>query len=834
VALISRDLWLRVEPLLTAALEMPESERVAWLDGLDTTQPEAAALLRKLVEADRRADRDRALETVPRLAPAPPWSSSHVPGERIGPFELICPLGHGGMGEVWLARQADGRVERNIALKLPALNQRSEVWRERFQRERDILAKLEHAHIARLYDAGVTGTGQPWLAMEFVEGQSLSEYVASRSLSIPERLALFRQVLAAVAHAHRHLVVHRDLKPANILIDASGQVKLLDFGIAKLVDEGAAEASGDLTRLGGRVMTLRYAAPEQVAAGGITTATDIYALGVILHELVTGLSPYRAVREGKPLTDVMLLQEEIAVPHASGDLDAIMLKALRRDPAARYASVEQFDEDILAHLEKRPVKARAGTWRYLAGRFALRHKLPLATAAAVLVTLIAGLVMADRERRVAVGERARAEKHFASVRKLANTFIFDVHREIETLPGSLKAREMLVATSLEYLDALAGEAGNDPALMYEMAAAYRNIGNIQGQPGAANTGDIAASIANFEKAKSLFVELERVRPDDVARMREHRALSYALARAYFLKSDPRWRAEIDETVRIAGRITSRPGASINDRSLAAISTGERAHLTGLATGTTPELMATLAGAIAVLEGLVREAPDDFELRKSLVGLYTRAAKALAQAPTLEEALAYLRKAVALAGQQPADPRIQSHEEIVLLAELLTLLGKYAEAEQVIGEARRLSEAAIAADPSNPTLLADHIGILGDAGKIALRLGDPARAARLTREALALRSRLPAAVLKTRDARMGAAFMKFELGYALLASAGPAAGDRHARLAILREARGLFAEVAVFIEENRAEKLMVILDESQKEFEAAVRNCDEAIAKLTPA
>jgi eukaryotic-like serine/threonine-protein kinase len=832
--LISPDLWLRVEPLLTAALEMPESERGAWLDGLEATQPEAAALLRKLVDADQRAERDRALETVPRLAPAAPWSSSHVPGERIGPFELIRPLGHGGMGEVWLARQADGRLERNIALKLPAVNQRSEVWRERFQRERDILAKLEHPHIARLYDAGVTDAGQPWLAMEFVEGESLSDYVASRSPSVPERLALFRQVLAAVAHAHRHLVVHRDLKPANILIDASGQVKLLDFGIAKLVDEGATDASSDLTRLGGRVMTLRYAAPEQVAAGVITTATDIYALGVVLHELLTGLSPYRAVREGKPLTDVMLLQEEIAVPRISGDLDAIVLKALRRDPAARYPSVEQFDDDILAHLDKRPVKARAGTWRYLAGRFAVRHKLPLATAAAILVTLVAGLVMADRERRVAVAEKARAEKHFASVRKLANTFIFDVHREIETLPGSLKAREMLVATSLEYLDALAGEAGKDPALMYEIAAAYRNIGNIQGQPGAANTGDIGASIANFEKAKGLFMELEKVRPDDVARMREHRKLSYSLARAYFLKPDPRWRAEIDETVRIAERISARPGAPANDRSLVAVSKAERASLTSLTTGSTPELKATLAGAIAILEPLVREAPDDLELRKSLVGLYTRAGKALARAPTLEEALAYFRKAVALAGQQPADPRIQSHEEIVLLAEVLTFLGKYGEAEKAIGEARRLNEAAMAADPSNPTLLADHIGILGDAGKIALRLGDPARAARLGREALALRSRLPAAVLKTRDARMGAAIMKFELGYALLASAGPAAGDRNKRLAILREARALFAEVAVFIEENRAEKLMVIPDEAQKEFDAAVRNCDKAIARLSPA
>jgi tRNA A-37 threonylcarbamoyl transferase component Bud32/tetratricopeptide (TPR) repeat protein len=842
---LSRDLWLQVEPLLTTALDMELSARPEWLARIEATHPEAAPILRRMLESDARAERSRELETVPRLAPAPEWKSAYGAGARIGPFEIIRPLGHGGMGEVWLARQADGRVERVVALKLPALSQQGEVWRERFRRERDILARLEHPHIARLYDAGVTDAGQPWLAMEFVEGPSLSEHMASRSLSIAERLALFRQVLAAVAHAHRHLVVHRDLKPANILVDASGQVKLLDFGIAKLVDEAdAANAAADLTRMGGRVMTLRYAAPEQVAAGDITTATDIYALGVILHEMLTGLSPYRAVREGKPLTDVMLLREEAALPSGlvakppawrlAGDLDAIILKAMRRDPAHRYASVELFDADILAHLEKRPVRARVGTWRYLAGRFAVRRKLPLAMAAAVLVTLLAGLVMAERERRVAVAEKARAERHFASVRKLANTFIFDVHREIETLPGSLKAREMLIATSLEYLDALAGETGKDPGLMYEMAVAYRNIGNIQGQPGAANKGDIAASIANFEKARGLFIELEKLKPDDLARMRQHRALSYALARAYFLAQDPRWRAEIDKGVKIAERLSARPGASPSDRSLVAITRGERVHLQSLISDPNPESAAEMAAALAILEPLVREAPDDLELRRSLVGMYARAAKLVGQNPTLEEAVVYLRKAIALAGKPPVDPRIQTHEETMLLAAALNLLGKYGEAEEAFGQARRLSEAAIAADPSNPNLLVEHIRIVAGSARVALKVGDPARAARLNREALALSSRLPPALLKTRDLRIDVAYTKANLGIALVASAGPSAGDRGKRLAMLHEARALLAEVAVFVAENRVEKFMVISDQDMKEYEDAVRGCDEGIARLAPA
>jgi tetratricopeptide (TPR) repeat protein len=288
-------------------------------------------------------------------------------------------------------------------------------------------------------------------------------------------------------------------------------------------------------------------------------------------------------------------------------------------------------------------------------------------------------------------------------------------------------------------------------------------------------------------------------------------------------------------VRIAERIASRPGASANDRSLVAISAGEKAQLTMLVTGSTPEIVATLAGAVAILEPLVREAPDDFELRKSLAASYMRIAKALVETPgKLEESIAYLRKAVALAGQKPADPRIQSHEEMVLLAEVLTIAGKHGEAEQVISEALRLNEAAMAADPSNLTLVADHLNILADTAKLALQLGDAPRAVRMYREALVLTARLPAEVLKTRDARMNVALTKYGLGSALLGSAGPAAGDRNRRLAILREARSLFADVAVFIGENRAERIMVIPDDQMKEFEAAVRSCDEAIARLTAA
>lgn len=527
---ISPELWRQIDPLLTEALDQEGDTREAWLLNLEQTRPELTALLRQMLARHDRAQRTLEMETGPKLASGPPVTSDFSAGQRIGPFTLIRMLGRGGMGEVWLARQVDGRVEREVALKLPTTYLHGEVWRERFRRERDILAKLAHPNIARLFDAGVSeeehSRGQPYLAMEYIEGESLTEYVTARQLPLVERLRLFRQILAAVAHAHRHLVVHRDLKPANILIDKSSQVKLLDFGIAKLVDEDTTQANAELTRLGGRVMTIRYAAPEQVSDGLISTATDIYALGVVLHELLTGLSPHRLVREGRALTEAALMGEDPSLPSSlalggaaaverdlasakllsrqiSGDLDAILLKAMRRNPLHRYASVERFDEDIHNHLDHRPVKARAGTWRYLAGRFAVRNRLPLVAASVVVLTMIAGVVMVEYARRDAVAQKERAERHFNSVRQLANSLIFDVHDQISNLAGSTRAKQALVENATKYLTQLTAETGDDAVLRQELAQAYLRLGMIQGQFSKQNIGKPQEALSSFDLAITL-------------------------------------------------------------------------------------------------------------------------------------------------------------------------------------------------------------------------------------------------------------------------------------------------------------------------------------------
>ena len=862
---VTAPLWNEVGPLLSAALDLDDAARGAWLAGIDHAHPHAAPLLRRMLLAHERAQRSGELESAPRLVGAP-WSSAYAAGNPIGPFELVRPLGHGGMGEVWLARQADGRVRREVALKLPAVLHQGEVWRERFRRERDILARLEHPHIARFYDAGVADSGQPWLAMEHVAGTTLMAHVASRPHTLAERLALFRQVLSAVAHAHRHLVVHRDIKPANVLVDAAGQVKLLDFGIAKLLEEGTqSDASGELTRLGGRVMTLRYAAPEQVAEGSITTATDIYALGVMLHEIVTGLSPYRAVRDGKALTEAALLDQHSTMPSRlslaadfalqcgfatprklartlAGDLDAIVLKAMRRDPGERYESVALFDADVAAYLQRRPVKARAGTWRYLGGRFASRNKLPLALATTVLVTLVAGLVVAETERRGAVAEKARAERHFASVRKLANTLIFDVHAKIENLPGSLAAREMLIATSLEYLDALAAEPGRDPALLLEVASAYRSIASIQGQPRSANRGKLPAAIANLEKSNGLLAELERLRPGDLAAAREHGKTSYSLALAYYQATDPRWQAEMRRTVALAGQVAGAPGASRDDRALLAFVTGRQAQMVTLATGRTAETEATLLGAIAVLEGLGREAGAAGGPREHLMLLYGNAGVMLAgpgrSPPRVQEAIAFLEKSHALAralrAETPGDARRQAFERLATmqLARQLATQGELRRANALMSEVAALVEEMAARDPDDVSLATSRLEILVGAADIANRLGEHPRAIRMSREVLASAAKLPKESLRTREVRIQVPEAKVVLGYALLATAEAGTRDRDRSVAQLLEARALFGEVARYLEEVAAEpSLGAVPEHKLREFAQARARCERALERL---
>jgi len=837
---ISRELWQQLDPLLTDALEMRADEREAWFAELEKTQPQLTPLLRRMLAAHDRAERSQELETVPKLAPRPPASSSYLAGTRVGPFRLLRLLGRGGMGEVWLASQEDGRVERQVALKLPAIQLQSDVWRERFRRERDILARLTHANIARLFDAGVSeekgSEGQPYLAMEYVEGSSLGEHVASRQSPLAARLALFRQILAAVAHAHRHLVVHRDLKPANILIDAGGQVKLLDFGIAKLLDdELAANTAAALTQLGGRVMTLRYAAPEQVADGAISTATDVYALGVILHELMAGTSPYRAVREGRPLTESLLLAEQPVLPSAlaaaasadsiaaeralpsaralshmlSGDIDAIILKALRRNPADRYTTADQFDDDIARYLDRRPVKARAGTWRYLAGRFVVRHKLPIATGVAVILTMAAGLVLVEQQRRTAVAERERAERHFASVRQLANAFVFDVHGEIENLAGSLKARQKLVGTALQYLDSLAGEASHDTGLALEVATAYRKLAEIKGDGRGAHLGEARSARENATRAAALLETVERREPGNIEVLREHRVLALLLGRLALESGDAAGVAQSQRAADIAERITQLPGATLDDRRNLGATLAEYGGILAIVKDDQAAAAGQLARAMDQLEKVTALNPADLRARADLAYACERAAtvaQLTGDARQLPRAIALFDKSIAatesLVRQDPAN-----------LLYTQKLVSRYNNAAQAALKARdarsardkaakalALLERLYTADSTNVANSTMWVPVLATASEAEIAGGNFAQAVWLSQQAIERDARLPKEVRTGLIVRENLSNAWRPLGKARCALASARGTPAGERANALREGRSYLAQSRAFKQE----------------------------------
>jgi eukaryotic-like serine/threonine-protein kinase len=452
---ISAPDWQQAFKLLDAALEIPAAERVAWLKNLGPEHAHLQPALAELLEQHAALETESFLQSLPAftnvdLLPGDAASStlsgqSGGLGDKrlgelkadvsIGPYRLIRELGVGGMGAVWLAERSDGSLKRTVALKLPHAGPFQRQLAERFDRERDILAALTHPNIARLYDAGAGITGQPYLALEYVEGLPLTEYCTSKNLGVRERLELFGQVLSAVQYAHNNLVLHRDLKPSNILVTATGTVSLLDFGIAKFMT-GATTSETALTELTGRAMTPDYASPEQIAGAPISTSSDVYSLGVVLYELLTGVRPYKLKRGTRgELEDAILAVDAIrpsqmmrqrtgvhdtvmfkTAKQLDGDLDTVCLKALKKKPEERYATVAAFANDITRWLNGYPIETRSdGSW-YVVRKYVARHRTVVVLSSLALFAMVAGTVVsviqaqrASAEAEVAREQSARAQ-----------------------------------------------------------------------------------------------------------------------------------------------------------------------------------------------------------------------------------------------------------------------------------------------------------------------------------------------------------------------------------------------------------------------------------------
>jgi serine/threonine protein kinase len=564
--MMSKPNWEAGKELFHEAIDLTPAEREAFL----SENCQDKKLRREVEELLLNYEESEDFIKEPAIIGLGLFSSNKTRiGEKIGRYEIVSEIGRGGMGVVYEASRHDD-FEQKVALKIIKRGMDTDFILKRFQTERQILAGLNHPNIARLHDGGTTDDGLPYFVMEFIEGQPFLKFCDSHSLKVEERLKLFREVCSAVSYAHQNLIVHRDLKPSNILITAQGTPKLLDFGIAKIINpesEGLTAPTDDLAR----IFTPEYASPEQIRGERITTSSDVYSLGVILYELLSGKNPFRRKNQTphqwmqeicetvpeKP-SDVMTRRRGDAetnedskegskgsrgkthppspIPNPKllrGDLDNIIIKALKKEVSRRYYSVEQFSEDIRRHLEGLPVIAQTDSVRYRLQKFAKRHRVGVFAGGLIFLSLLTGISATAWEAYRANLERAKAENRFNDVRKLANSVLFEYHDGIAKLAGSTAIREKMVKDALEYLDDLSAENEIDSNLKSELAQAYVKVGDVQGNPYQSNLGNLEGAIASYQKALAIMDDLLRSNPTDLQ-------LKAELAKIYSSLGDVNW------------------------------------------------------------------------------------------------------------------------------------------------------------------------------------------------------------------------------------------------------------------------------------------------------
>ena len=748
-----RERWQRVKQLLDEAIGINAADRSSFLERTCAGDSDLRREVESLLSSHEQAGTNFLKNPVVDLKTAAKASEPRA-GRRIGVYQVLEEIGRGGMGEVYRAVRADGQYTKEVAIKLVRGGGDSHSLLERFRNERQILASLDHPNIARLLDGGTDEGGAPYLVMELIEGARIDTYCDEHRLTITERLRLFAHVCEAVQFAHQRLVIHRDIKPSNVLVTKEATPKLLDFGIAKLLDPATSEQT-TMTQ----AMTPDYASPEQIRGEPITTASDVYSLGVVLYQLLTGRSPYpgdtrsahelaRAICDtepGRPSTVVSRPQTRGDAKNASdpgqasltregspaklqrrlaGDLDAILLMALRKEPARRYGSVEQFAEDIQRHLEGRPVRARKGSWSYRAEKFVRRHKVGMAAAAVVLLAIAGGVGATVREARIAQANARRAQKRFDDVRKLANSILFEVHDSIQHLAGSTPARELIVKRALEYLDSLSQEAGTDMSLRRELAFAYEKVGNVQGAPNRDNLGNFSGALESFRKAVAIREGLVQAAPNDAEFQTE-------LARDY---------GEIGDIVGAMGDLKQalenyRKGSAI----LAAIrKPGSKTRVEmqlldgryGDALASSGELdkaVETYQHAVTLTRELAHENPSDRESKRDEAVADIHLGDGYSQMGRLEDALASYRASLEILTSLVTEDNAQSRRDVGVaearLTDVLEKLGKYREA--LVFRKKDVAEdlVAVRADPANVTARRDACVDYYKLAHLQLLMGD---------------------------------------------------------------------------------------------------------------
>lgn len=764
---MQREEFSELRAQFEALLAEPPSQRNHFLESVAQSNPVLAEELRRMLAAH-----DRTTGLIDHPAAVSVAGALIGPGMQLGAYRLEKELGRGGMGVVFEATRADGSFEKRVAIKILRHDHLDNLFVRRFEDERRILAQLDHPHIASILDAGTTAGGDPHFVMEFVDGIPITTYCTLHNLSVRRRLDLFLQICDAVEHAHRHLTVHRDLKPSNILVTEAGAVKLLDFGIAKLLDPELSSGAETVA-----LLTPEYASPEQIRRQAITTSTDIFALGILLYEILTGQHPFR--KKGQLAHEVMraIVEDDPPPPRLGSELDAIVLTALHKDPSWRYPSVAQLADDIGRYKRGWPVLAKGNGAAYRLGKFARRQWLPLTAAALLIVVLMAGIFatrrqaqaaeqaravadqqkaiaqqnqkIADQQRRLAEArtleaesERAKAQERYRQVRTLAASLLFDLHDGIRDLAGASTARRLIVTKAQQQLQLLSAGSEDDPEIQRDLAAAYERMGELRVDPAQPAKVNAAAALDAYRRAVAIRRKIvARFGNQTASRAKDRRDLALSLSK---LGDGEVMAADMDKALAAYQESWIIAKSQGDARTLGTVD--DRRCIAFLTAGNTAKALEACQEAIATLDPLAKSAPGDAEIQRLIATTQASYANALRLARKPQDAGQQARLSVAsfdrLEALAPsnAEYRRLASSAGTILALSLAATGDNAGSQAAFRKAVASMEIAIEIDPADlgsPLRLA--VTLLAFSRRLQ-QTGDRTSAHKTAEDALALLER----------------------------------------------------------------------------------------------
>ena len=803
--------WGRIKEIFSAALEREPTQRAAFIELASGDDGDLRAEVSSLLDAHETAGDFIEEEAAQRIGLANESAGKDWIGRRLGPYRIVGEAGRGGMSQVFKAVRDDQQYEKQVAIKLLKPGLDTESLLRRFKAERQILAQLSHPNIAHLLDGGATEDGAPYLVMEYIEGKPIDMYCDELQLGVNERLDLFRALCSAVHYVHQHLMVHGDLKGGNVLVTPQGVVKLLDFGIAKLLSPSPASGREEPRATTFLALTPEYASPEQIRGEPITTASDIYSLGVVLYRLLSGALPYKATGSTTWALAKQICEHDPQPPSVTadeattgygrfaktlrGDLDNVVLKALKKAPEERYPSADELAEDLRRYLRGFPVTARPDTTGYRVRKFAQRHKSAAVAAGLFVAALIAGIATTSWQAHRADVQRLRAERHLNEVRELTSVYLAEVYDAVAYLPGGTRARKLLVENSIKYLAGLEHEAGDSRQLQRDLAVAYDRLGDVQGDYIGANLGDTQGALDSYRSALRLRRALVEHDPTVQARRELLRSCVKLSELLMGQSAVPEALSLGREGAQLADSLLQEKQISALDRTYAAAAYMNYGWAQGLSGDAEPG-MKLMEKARQLHEQLAAANPQDADAQRNLVVVAGRMGDVYSEGlDQPAKALPFYERALSLvapiAATNPDDAELQRGKAFVLasIGDLLNDLQRPSEGLEKYDRALAIIEPLRAADADDQLTPQATAFLLNGRGESHLLMNDPAAAlSDLSRAETILRNRPPPQPTDIAEIRMLPGITYANLARATAAMSRQSSTPKHLRPNYVREAR----------------------------------------------